>query len=78
MWPFSKRILKPEQPSRKPPVAIGERFKYLGIEMVCSRHWEWPYECPVVVGEYVTSIGRIERAIFCPVDWIALEAERAR
>ena len=78
MWPFKKNEPKPSQPEIKPPVAIGERFKYLGIEMVCARHWEFDTPFPVVCAEYVNKNGEIKYARFPPCDWSVLEAERVR
>lgn len=77
MWPF-KANRKKKEPELKPPVAVGERFKYLGITMVCSRHWEFPYDFPVVVAEYVNKSGEIKHATFCPTDWRSLKSENKR
>ena len=80
MWPFKKKREQEEQEEQEetPPVAIGERFRYLGVEMVCSRHRIYPYTFTVVVADYVTNTGNIEQAVFCPVDWISLVAELTR
>lgn len=78
MWPFRKKELETKPAREKPPVDIGERFVYLGVEMVCCRHWQWPYDGEVVVAEYVTSLGEIKNVTFCPADWMCLEAERMR
>ena len=81
MWPFTQKVAKPRERLKlkiTPPVAIGERFKYLGVEMVCCRHFAYGYEFQVVVAEYVTKHGEIRKIIFCPVDWACLEAERVR
>ena len=78
MWLFTKKEPNTKEPEPTPPVAIGERFKYLGVEMVCCRHWIWPYDFKVVVAEYVTKRGEIKQVVFCPVDWASLEAERVR
>lgn len=78
MWRFTKKKPKPKEPELKPPVAIGDRFKYLGVNMVCCRHWSCPYEFPVVVAEYVTKRGEIKQIVFGPADWASLEAERVR
>ena len=60
------------------PIAIGERFKFLGINMICIKHTEWPYKHPVIVAGYVTGNGELKQAIFGPGHWTALNAERAR
>jgi hypothetical protein len=78
MWPFAKKEPKPKEPELKPPVAIGERFKYLGVHMVCSRHYVFDMPFPVVLAEYVTKRGEIKQITFSPVDWPSLEAERVR
>ena len=75
MWPFSKKEMKERPVPDPPPVKIGERFRYLGVEMICSRHWAFPYDFPVIVAEYVTALGEIKQLTFCPVDWTALKAE---
>ena len=78
MWPFRKPA--PREPDRKPPIEIGERFKYLGVDMVCSRHYAWMGMgvMNAVVAEYVTHLGEIKQITFFPVNWDALEAERVR
>lgn len=78
MWPFNQKETKLEEPEMKPPVALGERFKYLGVEMVCCRHWLMDYDFQVVVAEYVTKRGEIKQVVFSPTDWASLEAERVR
>lgn len=78
MWPFSKKEQNTEDQEMKPPVAIGERFKYLGVEMVCSRHCFYPYTFDVVVAEYVNFIGEIKEVVFTPADWDALNSELKR
>ena len=77
MWPFK---ITPREPKRKPPIAVGERFKYLGVDMVCSRHYDYVLEFPfpVIVAEYLSGHGEIKQVTFYPVDWTALEAERVR
>lgn len=75
MWPFKKND---QTPAAKPPIAIGERFTYLGVTMVCSRHFSWPHDYEVVAAEYVTKLGEIKHAVFLPEDWAALIAEQAR
>ena len=73
MWPFMKK-----EPKLKPPFEVGERFKYIGVEMLCCRHIHEPYDFKVVVAEYVTNLGEIKQIVFCPIDWASLEAERVR
>ena len=72
------RFFKEPKPKPKPPVDVGKRFKYLGIEMVCTRHWDYDTTFPVVVAEYVNKHGEIQHAKFPPCDWLALEAELVR
>ena len=86
MWPFAKKEPKPKKPKPKkpeikptgPPYAIGDRFQYLGVEMVCCRDLIWPWEFRVVVGQYVTKNGEIKEEVFWPCDFDLLESERVR
>lgn len=79
MWPFTI-TKKTEEPKIKiePPIGIGERFKYLGIDMICSRHSSYPSEHPVIVADYVNKNGVLKQWAFHPCDWVALNAERVR
>mgnify|MGYP001571273219 CR=1 FL=1 len=78
MWPFWHKKLGPKKPELKPPVSIGERFKYLGVDMICCRHFAWPYDCNIVAAEYVTNLGEIKQIVFTPSDWNSLKAELGR
>jgi hypothetical protein len=70
MWPFHK-----EENVRQtyPPLKPGDKFKYLGIEMICTRNWYDIFDA--VVAEYVNAHGEIKTLVFFPCDWIALNAE---
>lgn len=61
-----------------PPIAVGKRFKYLGINMVCVRHWDFYLTCSVVVAEYIDRDGDLVCRTFPPCDWTALKAEMRR
>ena len=77
MW--SKKEPKSEPSTeRKPPVQIGDRFKYLGVDMVCTRHWMPEYDFSVVAASYVNGAGEVVSVIFPPADWTALEKEVGR
>ena len=72
-WPF-----RTKEPELNPPVTIGERFRYLGVEMICIRLSEFDYSFPVVIAQYIDTHGRIEEIRFPPCDWPALRAELTR
>lgn len=64
------------------PVAIGARFTYLGIEMVCTSHIilssSFGHVVPGVKAEYVDCDGRVLGAVFPAHEMEALRAEMAR
>lgn len=71
MWPFKKdEIVK-----KTPPIRPGEKFKYLGIEMICTRDWYKDFDA--VVADYVDERGTLKTWIFFPCDWDALKTELA-
>lgn len=72
MWLFKKEKIPPITP----PIKVGERFIYLGIEMLCTRHFDFPYEFQVVKAEYVNTMGEIKYAVFPPCDWEVLRLEQ--
>ena len=75
MWLFRN---KEPEPELKPPVQVGQRFKYLGVEMLCTRHGHFDIPFPVVVADYVSNLGKIETSIFYPCDWPSLESELSK
>lgn len=73
MWPFTYDETK----NLHFPVAVGEQFKYLGVDMICCRHFDFANESPAIVADYVTALGEIKSVSFLPVEWPALEAHIA-
>lgn len=69
-------------PPFDPPVALGQRFTYLGVEMLCIGHcFHIPPFGQVVPGiraEYVDRDGRVISASFPAMDMESLRAELAR
>jgi len=66
-----------------PPVKTGERFKYLGVEMLCVRDWifgglEYPSKRRGIVAQYRNEQGEICEQTFYPCDYAALKAEFGR
>lgn len=78
MWPFRNNAPKTQEQPLVPPIAIGQRFKYLGVDMICIRHWEFGTPFNVIMAGYVNKHGEIKREIFYPCDWRALESELAK
>lgn len=76
----------PPEQTRQPqidlPVAIGNRFTYLGIEMLCTGHTLLlpPFGMPSdgIRAEYVDRDGVLRTAAFVPSDLQALKAELMR
>ena len=72
---FLETTRRSDEKPLKPPVEIGQRFKYLGVQMVCTRHWIFELNVPVVVADYVDKHGVLREAKFNPIDFDALKAE---
>ncbi len=67
-------------PEFKAPVAIGDRFRYLGLDMLCTGHSMQTTmgTVPCLKSEYVASDGTVRSAVFVGTDIDALRAEVAR
>jgi len=63
------------QTQEEPPVEIGNRFRYLDIQMICVRHTHKKYNGKVVVAEYIDKHDIFHRVIFAPEDYVALKKE---
>lgn len=65
-------------------VPIGGRFRYLGIDLVCIAHSKWEavgwgvMSRPVLIAEYVSARGEIERKEFFPWMLPILRKENAK
>ncbi len=73
-------IAAAEAAAFKSPVAIGERFTYLGIEMLCTEHAvRLPMMLPIpgVCAEYVAN-GQLHSTRFLGAELDALRAEMKR
>jgi len=63
-----------------PPVAIGMRFTYLGIEMLCTSHLvarPWGF-VPGMLAEYAANDGTVRQTMFAGSEIDALKQEIAR
>lgn len=64
-----------------PPIKIGERFKYLGIEMLCVGHgisYGYHNDYPCIEYEYVNNMGNIVEGKFKARQFPAIIAENNR
>lgn len=81
--PSAVALPEPPRPQQVDlPVAIGNRFTYLGVEMLCVTHTVLtaPFGMPSagIRAEYVDRDGVVRVAAFLPNDMQALKAELMR
>lgn len=76
---FSKKEKK-EEPKIEPPVKVGDKFWYLGVEMLCVATQKHEYGigwCPCVEAEYYYD-GEIYQVVFWWRKFEALKKEIER
>ena len=77
---FSKKEKK-EEPRVEPPVKVGDKFTYLGVEMLCTANRAMePHmgSYPCVVAQYLDSRGILRQEIFLHGKWNAIKKEIER
>lgn len=78
----SQKARLADVPAFDPPVALGARFTYLGVEMLCIGHYfqlpPFGQMVPGIRAEYVDRDGRVVAAGFPASDMDSLRAEIAR
>ena len=65
IWPFKKHM--------EYPVQIGQRFKYFGLEMICTGHYR-----NHITFDYVGNDGILRHGRFFIDDWKIIEIELSR
>lgn len=72
---------KPKPPEPALPVTTGERFKYLGVDMLCTGEdiiYPGCGSMTCISAEYVDLLGRIQHIHFLPKDFDILKEEIRR
>ena len=79
MWPFKKKEIVEQETERKKEQIeaikdfrdIGEKFKYLGVEIIVTHHYSRSYHpykgiiiTPELSGDYVTANGELKKVCF--------------
>jgi len=86
MWPFIKKDTEPKRDLTQEAIDdlksfrdIGEKFNYMGIEMIVESHYYFsPYSCdllPRISAAYRNEHGELKHAFFLRRELPALRAE---